>query len=76
MRYKIVTVVALYQTVQNELEGGINSQVVDRRTMQRTAIEEKLQIKSYTEKFINQLNDYSIFILARKEGVTAKDWRI
>jgi len=70
------TVVALYQTVQNELEGILDSQIVNQRNTQRAAIEQQLQSKGYTETFLNLLNDHSILMLARKVGITVKDWRI
>ncbi len=42
----------------------------------RNTLEQELQTKGYTEKFLKLLNDHSIIALGRKEGLAVKDWRI
>jgi hypothetical protein len=76
--YFVNTVDALKQRLQNGVvsEFTPTPQIVDQKTIQRNAVERKLKTKGYNEKFLNLLNDHSILMLARKEGLTVKDWRM
>lgn len=74
--YFVNTIDALNQRLQNGLESQLPSQIVTQRTVQRNSIEKKLKTKGYNAQFLNLLNDHSIIMLARKEGLTVKDWRM
>ena len=74
--YFVNTVDAIKQRLQNGVVSEFTPQVVNPRTIQRNSLEKKLKTKGYNEQFLNLLNDHSILMLARKEGITVKDWRM
>jgi hypothetical protein len=67
---------AIKQRFGNGAVSEFTPQVVNPRTVQRNSLEKLLKTKGYNEQFLNLLNDHSILMLARKEGVSVKDWRM
>jgi hypothetical protein len=72
------SIVFLYQnkTFHNQTGNTLNKQIADTRFAPKETLVQKLKTLGYNERFINLLNDHSLIALARKEGLTVKDWRI
>ncbi len=72
------SIVFLYQNKvsHNEPSNTLKNQIADTRFAPKETLVQKLKNLGYNERFINLLNDHSLIALARKEGLTVKDWRI